>query len=414
MIKKHATGKTSLNRPGLFLCGTIFDLHKLPRLVNLPIEYINNTTLVPTIKRLFRTDTIYPQLVGYSTNFKICPLCLKENKLPMIHVFNNITTCLEHNIKLLDKCICGHKIILFSPLSDTLCCPICNKPYEKLEYKAICPESEEYSIQKFYVNSYKEIIYENINLVNDYEDLAEGFEARLQYMTECKNISTGEFKHKFGYDALNMKNGHGPINLSLAKILDILQGLGCTPQKFRDLHINDNYKKILILHDNKNGCLDSTCPNIYCLDYKILHKGNICFYGRKKFPNGEVKVEEFCKTCGTRFFGNDIIQSYDYNPGLRKSDIEKARARIIKWQFELTKACENFIKERIPITLTGSFKKADIPIGKTYFIDRLGLIAILEKYAQIQREDLVNWSQELDSIDLADFQRRIYKPRKIK
>ncbi len=220
------------------------------------------------------------------------------------------------------------------------------------------------------------------------------------------------FKKEYGYDAANMKNGHGPNNLSLSRILDILYKLGYTPQEFRDLKYSNKFKKIPFIHKNNSDTnIQSTCPNIYCIHYNT--KGdNVALYGKKRLPSGKVITEEFCKTCGTRFFKDNIIQSYDYNPGLRQSDIEKARLRIPKWQEALSIVCIEIINKRKPITLTECFKKANIPIGKTYFIDRLGLIQILEKYAAIQKNDFKKWSQELDPPDAAEFLRRIYKRKR--
>jgi hypothetical protein len=210
-----------------------------------------------------------------------------------------------------------------------------------------------------------------------------------------------------------MSNGHGPLNLSLAKILDILCKLGYTPEEFRDLKVNNNAKKIIsqnLISNLKSS--EHTCPNIYCNYYTLDSKGNIRNYGKKKHPSGKVMIEEYCNFCGTRFFGNNIIQSYDYNPGLRQYDIEKARERIVKWQTDLIKTCEEMIQKRIPITLTGCFRTAKIPIGKTYFVDRLGLIAILEKYAENQRKDFENWAHELLPNEVNAFLHRIYKRRR--
>lgn len=67
------------------------------------------------------------------------------------------------------------------------------------------------------------------------------------------------------------------------------------------------------------------------------------------------------------------------------------------------------IENRIPITLTGCYKKAGIPIGKAYFCDRLRLIDLLEEYAEIQRKDMNNCSSELDPKEVESFVRRIYE-----
>ena len=204
-----------------------------------------------------------------------------------------------------------------------------------------------------------------------------------------------------------MKNGHGPVNISLSKILEVLFGIGLSVDEFYTLDISDDYFKF---EESKITLPKSehTCPNIYCENYQREGLRNVKYYGKKKYSKDTVSVEEYCSTCGTRFFGRNIVQSYDYNPGMRKCDVEKARQRITKWQDSLTKVCEEMIINMTPITLTGCFKKAGIPIGKTYFIKRLGLIDILETFAEKQKRYVYEHIRDFDNDDFQCFMNRIY------
>lgn len=411
MLKKHTTGKTSLNRPGLFLVGKIFDLKILSKLVALSYREITKLTLAPTIQHLFKSTNIHPSQIGYSTYFKICPICISEMKLPIIHSFKNINICLEHEIELQSRCTCNHKIVLFSPDATAYHCPNCNTHYSKLPKIAANKNSDEYKKESFLYSSYVELLEDQICLVNNNESLSEGLENRLQFLSYKNGLNGKTFSEIFGYDNLRTRNGHGLDNISLAKIIDMLYGLGHTPKEFRDLKVRVNLKQREISVSHNNFEKDS-CPNIYCKNWGKIGIENIKHYGRQKYNNGEIVVEKYCNTCGTRFIGDNITQSYDYNPGVNYYILEAARNRIVKWQEALKTECQKMIDKRIPITLTNCFKEANIPIGKTYSSDRLGLIDILEKYTHEQIEDLDNWKHELNTKEINSFLRRVYKRKR--
>lgn len=412
MIKKLSIGVPSINRPGLFLIGTIFDLELLSNLSGIPIDEIHQLTLIPSLTQIFRTTHIYPHLAGYSNEFKICPDCVKEHNIPLIHSFKNVDTCVAHKTKLYTKCLCGKSIMLFKPDTEHYSCPNCSMDYRTLP-AVITNNDSDFNKQLFLYDSYKGLLEGKYIFIRDEEDLNRGFEGRLQYLSYRLNLEKGKFKQAFGYDASKMKNGHGPSNLSLSKILDILYELNLTINDFQNLVIPEKYFKI---QDLNNGIINVTptneCPNIYCIDYNKQDHGNIKNYGRKKSPMGIYMLEQYCTSCGTRFFGNNIIQSYDYNPGMRYADIEKAQQRIVKWKDSLTTVCLELIDKMIPITLTGAFKKAGIPIGKTYFIKRLGLIDILKLYSNKQRAILSTKINEIGMEEYKHLINRIYRPKK--
>lgn len=410
LIKIHTTGTPSLNRPGLFLIGTIFSLKKLSGLVNLSTEAINELTLAPTFRRVFRTENINTHLAGYTKQFKLCPLCIQERYIPLVHSFANVNTCVSHGTILQDKCTCGNWIVLFKEEGAVYQCPYCNKPYKDLTIENN-KNPKDVRKQMYLYNSYLTLLQGKSRFIPDNEDLKAVFERRLQYLSCKLGIEKGKFKKLFGYDASNMKNGHGPVNISLAKILEVLFEIGFSIDEFYNLQISDEYFKF---EGPKISAIykEHVCPNIYCGDYQKEGIGNIKNYGKKEYSKDKVFNEEYCTTCGTRFFGRNIIQSYDYNPGMRKYDVEKARQRIIIWQDSLVKICEEIILNMVPITLTGCFKKAGIPIGKTYFIKRLGLIDILETFAQEQKQYIYGHICDFDKNDFKYFMNRIYHKRK--
>lgn len=413
LINNHKTGRLLLNRPGLFITGNTFNIDKLSQVTNISIDELNSLTMTPALHRIYQTKKIYPNLISYSSSFKVCPSCITNNLHPLLFLLKDITYCQDHKVHLYDKCVCGKKILLFSANTKANCCPYCGVPYHSLKSISIDGNSQEMQIQEYYYNNYKDLIFNNINFVNDDEQLSSGFEKRLLYLIYKNRIAHSDFKNLFGYSINNAKNGHGLLNLSISAIIHALFRLNISVIEFRDLHTDAKLNKITnVDHSTNEKNSVRTCPNIYCSDFNLISRDNIKHYGKRTLNSGVVKIEEFCKTCGTRFIGNNIIQSYDYNPGLRHYDIERARSRIIIWQQNLMKVCEEMIQCRIPITLTGCFKKARIPIGKTYFIDRLGLINIIEEYAQKQTEDSSRWIHELSEKDAASFLRRIYKRKK--
>lgn len=414
MIKKHTTGKMSLNRPGLFVIGKIFDLEKLSEIAGLSYELILDLTLLPALKRLFRIKDVYPALAGYSPFFKICPICMKTGRLPLLHIFQNISICTEHGVSLIDRCKCGEKIRLFTSDIKFFCCPLCNTNYQNIEPKFINDRDIELktrSLQK----SYESILMDGICFINDFEELAKGFENRLKHLAYTQELTHGNYKRIFGYSAANIKNGHGLSNISLSKIIDTLYGLNCTPEQFRNIEYDKKALKIESNNTYKESFEEfSTCPNIYCKYFMKTNENVIRLYGKTRLYTGKEMIEEYCTYCGTRFVGDNIIQSYDYNPGLTMYDIEIAQERIRKWHENLTTTCLEAISKRIPITLTGCFKSAGIPIGKSYFVERLGLVKILEEYALKQRRDFDSWSFELTQNEAEDFLRRIYKKELVK
>jgi hypothetical protein len=413
LINYHKTGRLLLNRPGLFITGKTFNFKKLSEVTNISIEELNNLTFSPSLYRIYNSQRIYPESLTYSKSFKICPSCVTNNLHPLLFLLEDIAYCQYHNVQLYNKCICGEKILLFYADTKANYCPNCGFPYRSLKLIPIDNKSKEFQKKEYYFNAYKDILFNHINLVHDGEQINNGLEKRLNYLIYENKIKHSDFKYLFGYNISNAKNGHGLSNLSISSIIHALYKLNISVTEFRDLHINTKVNKITNIYPAINEkSTQHTCPNIYCSDFNLISLGNIKYYGKRIINSGIVKIEEFCSTCGTRFIDNNIIQSYDYNPGLRQYDIEKARCRIIAWQQDLKKVCEEMIQCRIPITLTGCFKKAGIPIGKTYFIDRLGLINILEEYARKQIEDSLCWLHELPEKDAASFLRRIYKHKK--
>lgn len=355
MIKKLSIGVPSVNRPGLFLIGTIFNLELLSTLSGISTNEILQLTLIPSLTQIFRTSNIYPHLAGYSNEFKICPDCIKEHRIPLIHSFKNVDTCVIHKAKLHNKCLCGKKVMLFNPEIEPYSCPNCYMDYRALP-SVIENIDSDFHKQLFLSNSYKGLLEGKYKFIRNEEDLNKGFEGRLQYLSYRVGLEKGKFKHAFGYDASKMKNGHGLSNLSLSKILDILYELKLTIDDFHNLEVPEKYFKI---QDFNNSITDVTptnkCPNIFCIDYNKPDHENIRNYGRKKCSSGIHMLEQYCTSCGTRFLGNNIIQSYDYNPGMRYADIEKARQRIDNWKDSLTAVCEDLMDNMIPITLTGAF-----------------------------------------------------------
>lgn len=405
-IKLHSTSTYSLNKPGLFICGTIFNLEKLTSITCLTYKELDELTFSPYLQKLFHTERVYPEMLGYSNNFKICPNCIKENKLPLIHILNDITICSEHRMRLIDKCACGKSLHFFSKTEANLSCPKCSKSYKELISKST--ESIDLDEYIFY-ELYSSIFDSEVSLINDNEDINSALEYRFHYILKEKGISASEFKSIFGYSIANAKNGQGLKNISLQTIIRTINSLGYTLKGFQNIQFQTDIKKISNISINTK---EHTCPNVYCSQYQVYGNDNIKQYGKRKSKSGAYLMEEYCKICGTRFIGDNIIQSYDYNPGLRQYEIDKTQERIKGWQNSLMKVCEEMIKNRVPITLTNCFKKARIPIGKTYFIDRLGLISILEEYAEKQVLDTSKWIHELGEKDATSFLHRIYKRKK--
>ena len=200
-ISLHSTGRGSLNRPGLFICGTIIDLYTLSELTNIDFNRLLDLTYIKLLRKVFDINQPYPELLGYSSAFKICPLCAKNYHFPLIHSIKNIEICSTHNVYLIDRCICGNKILLFNQHSKSLKCPICNIPYQILSTSEVEPGSDYLRRQAFLYDAYYSLMCEDIAFINTVETSEKGFENRLQHNALQLGIDNKQFGERFGYEA---------------------------------------------------------------------------------------------------------------------------------------------------------------------------------------------------------------------
>ena len=76
-----------------------------------------------------------PFLVGQITAFRVCPLCIATEQMPIVSMFAAVQGCAQHRLKVVTTCRCGNPILPFRK-QQPFRCHRCGAPYASL-----CAES---------------------------------------------------------------------------------------------------------------------------------------------------------------------------------------------------------------------------------------------------------------------------------
>lgn len=122
----------SFNNPCSFLIDNCINIDKLAQLVGLSLDNINSLRLPSYLRFILQSNTITKSLITYSSIYRICPECIREGKIPLIHIFKKVNVCIDHKLMLESRCTCGRNIVLFSSNSMIYHCPFCGENFSGL------------------------------------------------------------------------------------------------------------------------------------------------------------------------------------------------------------------------------------------------------------------------------------------
>lgn len=110
-------------------------------LVNTQKENIEKTKISYWREKNFgKSDEFSKEILGFD-QIKICPICIRKWRIPLIFLIKGMNTCLIHGVKLLQNCICERRIDLFFKEDPLVCArKSCNKSYttnDAIQYKEV-------------------------------------------------------------------------------------------------------------------------------------------------------------------------------------------------------------------------------------------------------------------------------------
>jgi hypothetical protein len=138
-----------------------FDFERLSSAVNIP-NLFNQISMKSYLKNQSSIEDRHIEYYIHFTSFKICPICIKDWRIPISHLLQDVSICLLHKTRLVAYCTCGRRIKLQNLRGNMLCSSKkCNKPLYELtktvdDITLLERTKQSYSFYKIYDFSYKE------------------------------------------------------------------------------------------------------------------------------------------------------------------------------------------------------------------------------------------------------------------
>jgi len=109
-----------------------FDYEKFSSIVNIP-RIAEEISMKFIVESKYEFEDLLINNFFYRTELKLCPICIREWRLPMNFLVKEIDTCVIHKTKLIKHCTCGERITIWSIRKGLYCIHTeCNKPLYEL------------------------------------------------------------------------------------------------------------------------------------------------------------------------------------------------------------------------------------------------------------------------------------------
>ncbi|SET61980.1 TniQ protein [Natronincola peptidivorans] len=173
------------------------DISKVTEITGITQDYINNISVNGIRKKLYKYNNRHTKNAFKISLMKFCPICIKEWKIPVLFLFNEVNTCLIHGAKLIYKCRCKRTTDLFKvsqPLkcSNKKCSASYRESYQKQDYGIIKNQS---FVQSIFTN----FINEDINLVNKNEKIVKSLFRKMIFLQKFKYEDINHIQNFFSF-----------------------------------------------------------------------------------------------------------------------------------------------------------------------------------------------------------------------
>ncbi len=360
LVTRHVSSMRQLGAIGSFVAAEQINIALLAQLINVSIDVVQKTTYRISLARLYSTTTPSSWSLGAIPPFRVCPACLQDDILTKWLALPLLRTCPIHKCFFRDHCACGAPLQPFHSMSAPFTCGVCGRPWQELAR----------------VDADPDIVGGNAIILDCYDHFLErgsasSIKAALAVVRREINEWDGASLHEETILGVRMPRYLSPT----ASVTFLVASMA-----FFHLPLQDSVPPRLI------DVPRLTCLNPACSMVGHINRGNIKGAGYR-----DDVYEYYCVNCGSRFSGDHIYISFDdicsaLPNGPRLSSIRRAQERVAEWSRVLGVVCGEMLASMDPINTDVAFSRAGIPRKGWYRARRLGLVGIVQEYAQRQRE----------------------------
>jgi hypothetical protein len=115
-------------------------LEGLAEVLQLPQEQVLATTYHMELARLYGLPNPHPRLLSRRSSFQICPVCVAHRRfLQRTLLFPHLSSCLVHQVELVNMCRCGRQLSPFAQETPPFTCRACGLAWAHLETRPVPP-----------------------------------------------------------------------------------------------------------------------------------------------------------------------------------------------------------------------------------------------------------------------------------
>lgn len=373
-----------------FVPSNHININKLSKAVGVDEKYILKTTLFFSIYTFCEdSEAERARFVSGLLNnkFRYCSSCLNEkNYHKLLWCINNIDICIEHKIKLKDKCLRCNNILYLEKMTTTNICPYCGFDLRSIiENEKLSSENLEFS--RWITETWETLLFnKHRKLKNDETAMKVLYILNNYEMIFDRNIIKINSKL---YSCIETLLQHARNSLSINRkihfsiLFRILHENNVSMEEFIDLKVPCGFVKSVMagitIKKDKVSCL---AP--WCVNYNIV--GTLTKTGTTFKSNSRGKTLLYyliCPECGCEY-------AFDTSQNLieRSYFIESYKKLKKIWHKEL---CLTEIADALNISLDKTkrclayFNVRDMFVGRASYNDRF---LINQEYIKIFKESI--------------------------
>ncbi len=344
LVSLHVTGWRRATAT-MWAAGTVWDLRRLARLSENPLEAIEALTWLPDLRAATNDPGLAITALGDAGPLRFCPVCLaNEGTIPRSCFLPLVDICPRHGVWMERFCpahgASSGDFHTYPPVVEggRIACAGCGRELATPVGRAVDAEALAHLRDTWRAWTF---------LLG-----WRGDDIRGRGYRTVRAIRRGYPLRDLGQAA------------SFARLVTVFLALQIEPELIATLEEQPA----------------PPCPNASCPRHLAPGPDDPLSAGRQ--------VEHHCACCGARFVGRRLLLCFDPDHGSTHPSVRsvrKARHRLDRWREALADACRDDILAGRPITVTGTFRRAGVPLNANLRATRLGLVALVRDAARRQR-----------------------------
>jgi hypothetical protein len=355
--RRHGAGIAVTGRPGGLFSGRALDLALLARLAGArDVAEVETLTVAPVERWLFGDHRRTRLQAQHAGSFRVCPDCARNDHIPFATAFAEISACVPHGLRFVDRCSCEEPLLFFADQEPFTChAPGCARPYGELE--RMRASAEELGEARRWNTAYGSLFT---------------FAASSPAPLSWAELSRG-LRHQFhragrsvADDVVLYQSLRKPNETSLRVIARILYRASATAEEL-DRAARDNGP---LGRSGRTTRGFPRCPVPSCPDPSRVQRRTRPRRGRQTYYS--------CASCGARFTERRVCFAFDPAPGYPAWRVEKNRRLLAHYADAVSITCADFVRHHSRISQRSVFRAAGVPQSLGYFTQRAGLVQRVE------------------------------------